>query len=99
MLVCCLAGSGVVVEGATTERFHRFQPLLTFFTDTQAGQKVGLSRILSLGFSLLFSEKSLFQNRSIISTVTSFVLWPMEVVLQKVADEVKQKNVPASALI
>ena len=100
MLVCCLAGSGVVVEGATTERFHRFQPLLTFFTDTQAqaGQKVGLSWILSLSLSLLFSEKSLFQNRSIKSTVTSLVLWPMEVVLQKVSDEVKQKNVPASAL-
>ena len=31
MLVCCLAGSGVVVVvGATTDRFHRFQPLLTF---------------------------------------------------------------------
>ena len=60
MLACCLAGSGVVVVGATTERFHRFQPLLTFFTDTQAqaGQKVGLSWILSLSVGFLFSKES-----------------------------------------
>ena len=66
MLVCCLAGSGVVVVvvvvvvGATTERFHRFQPLLTFFTDTQAqaGQKVGLSFILLLSLGLLFRKES-----------------------------------------
>ena len=60
MLVCCLAGSGVVVVvGATTERFHRFQPLLTFFTDTQAqaGQKVGLSFILLLSLGLLFRKE------------------------------------------
>ena len=60
-LVRCLAGSGVVVVGATTERFHRFQPLLTFFTDTQAqaGQKVGLSWILSLSLGLhLFRKES-----------------------------------------
>ena len=63
MLVCCLAGSGsgmVVVLGSTTERFHRFQPLLTFFTDTQAqaGQKVGLSFILLLSLGLLFRKES-----------------------------------------
>ena len=59
-MICCLVGSGVVVVGATTERFHRFQPLLTFFTDTQApaGQKVGLSWILSLSLDPLFSKKS-----------------------------------------
>ena len=60
MLVCCLAGTGVVVEGGPTDRFHRFQPLLTFFTDTQAqaGQKVGLSWILSLSFDPLFGKES-----------------------------------------
>ena len=72
---------------------------LYWHTSTRAKSRTVLDLITYHWVLILSLEKSLFQNRSIKSTVTSLVLWPMEVVLQKVSDEVKQKNVPASALV
>ena len=73
---------------------------LYWHTSTSRAKSRTVLDLITYHWVLILSlEKSLFQNRSIKSTVTSLVLWPMEVVLQKVSDEVKQKDVPVSALI
>ena len=72
---------------------------LYWHTSTSRAKSRTVLDLITYHWVLILSlEKSLFQNRSIISALTSLVLWPMDVALQKVSDEVKQKNVPASAL-